>query len=46
MNWAIKIISKTLMTKFSLISWGGYYKGFYGTSGQSEMDQQTTFIWD
>ena len=30
MNWAIKIISKTLMTKVSHISWGGYDKGFYG----------------
>ena len=35
MNWAIKIISKTLMTKISHISWGettkeGYDKGFYG----------------
>ena len=27
MNWAIKTISKTLMTKISHISWGGYYKG-------------------
>ena len=32
MNWEIKIISKTLMTKISHISWGGYDKGFYGTS--------------
>ena len=32
MNWAIKIISKTLMTKISHISWGGYDKGFYGTA--------------
>ena len=30
MNWAIKIISKTLMTKISHISWGGYDKDFYG----------------
>ena len=30
MNWAIKIISKTLMTKISYISWGDYDKGFYG----------------
>ena len=40
MNWAIKIILKTLMTKISHISWGvttkgvttkgGYDKGFYG----------------
>ena len=30
MNWAIKIISKTLMTKISHISWWGYDKGFYG----------------
>ena len=30
MNWSIKIISKTLMTKISHISWGGYDKGFYG----------------
>ena len=27
MNWEIKIISKTLMTKISHISWGGYEKG-------------------
>ena len=32
MNWAIKIISKTLMTEIPHISWGGYDKGFYGTS--------------
>ena len=32
MNWAIKIISKTLMTKISHVSWGGYDKGFYGKS--------------
>ena len=31
MNWPIKIISKTLMTKISHIPWGGYDKGFYGT---------------
>ena len=35
MNWTIKIISKTLMTKISHVSWrvptkGGYDKGFYG----------------
>ena len=36
MNWAIKIISKTLMTKISHVSRGGYDKeggydkGFYG----------------
>ena len=30
MNWAIKIISKTLMTKISHISWGGYDNCFYG----------------
>ena len=30
MNWAIKIISKTLITKISHVSWGGYDKGFYG----------------
>ena len=30
MNLAIKIISKTLITKIFLISWGGYDKGFYG----------------
>ena len=28
MNWAIKIISKTLMTKISHISWGVTTKGF------------------
>ena len=27
MNLAIKIVSKTLMTKISHISWGGYEKG-------------------
>ena len=32
MNWAIKIISKALMTKILHISWGGYDKGFYGTN--------------
>ena len=26
MNWAIKIILKTLMNKISRISWGGYDK--------------------
>ena len=31
MNWAIKIISKTLIIKVSHVSWGGYDKGFYGT---------------
>ena len=36
MNWAIKIISNTLMSKFSHIprgsyDKGGYDKGFYGT---------------
>ena len=30
MSWAIKFFSKTLMTKFSHIPWGGYDKGFYG----------------
>ena len=30
MNWAIQIISKTLMIKISRVSWGGYDKGFYG----------------
>ena len=36
MKWGIKIISKTLMTNISHISWwwcynkGGYDKGFYG----------------
>ena len=29
MNWAIKIISKTLMTKILHILWGGYDKGGY-----------------
>ena len=29
MNKAIKIVSKTLMTKISHISWGGYDKGLY-----------------
>ena len=31
MNWKIKIIWKTLITKISHISWEGYDKGFYGT---------------
>ena len=30
MNWPIKIIWKTLMTKIPHISWEGYDKGFYG----------------
>ena len=30
MNWTIKIVPKTLMTKISHVSWGGYDKGFYG----------------
>ena len=30
MNWAIKMISKSLMTKISHVLWGGYDKGFYG----------------
>ena len=34
MNWAIKVISKTLMTKISHISWGSYDKGFYGNSDE------------
>ena len=34
MNWAIKIISKALMTKISHISWGGYDKGFYGNAAK------------
>ena len=33
MNWAIKIISKTLMTKILHISWGGYDKGGYDKGG-------------
>ena len=32
MNWAIKIISKILMTEIFPISWGGYDKGFYGNA--------------
>ena len=32
MKWTIKINSKTLMTKVSHISWGGYDKGFYGNT--------------
>ena len=35
MNWEIKIISKTLMTKISHISWGGYDKGFYSNQVQN-----------
>ena len=30
MNWAIKIILKTLITKISHISWFGYDRSFYG----------------
>ena len=30
MNWTKKNISKTLITKISHISWGGYDKGFFG----------------
>ena len=37
MNLAIKIISKTLMTKISHISWGGYDKGFYGIHWSTPM---------
>ena len=33
MNWKIKIISKTLVTKISHISWGGYDKGGYDKGG-------------
>ena len=33
MNWAIKIISKTLMTEFFSISWVGYDKGGYDKGG-------------
>ena len=33
MNWAIKIFSKTLMTKISHISWEGYDKGGYDKGG-------------
>ena len=32
MNWTIKIISKTLITNISYISWGGYNKEFYGNT--------------
>ena len=41
MNWEIKIISKTLMTK---ISWGGYDKGFYGTLLYGIQIQNQSFI--
>ena len=45
MNWAIKIISKTLMTKISHISWWGYDKGFYGKSrnANTEMNKNHKF---
>ena len=33
MNWAIKIISKTLMAKIFPISWGGYDKRGYDKGG-------------
>ena len=36
MNWAIKIFSKTLLTKISHISWGGYDKGFYDIKDPSK----------
>ena len=29
MNWVIKMISKSIMTKISHVSWGGYDKGGY-----------------
>ena len=32
MNWAINMISKSLMAKISHVSWGGYDKGFYGNN--------------
>ena len=35
----VKIISKTLMTKISHISWGGYDKGFYGTENLNEFSK-------
>ena len=34
MNWKIKIISKTLMTKIFHKLWGGYDKGFYGIASR------------
>ena len=37
MNWAIKIFSKTLMTKISCISWGGYDKGGYDKGGYDKV---------
>ena len=45
MNWLIKIISKTLMTKISHISWGGYDKGFYGMSKWSSIMKCINFIY-
>ena len=44
MNWAIKIISKTLMTKNSYISWGGYDKGFYGKYYNAILKNDNTCI--
>ena len=46
MNWAIKIISKTLMTKITHISWGGYDKGFYGKGKGREFGQGGIWDWD
>ena len=48
MNWAIKIISKTLMIKISNISWGGYDKGgydkgFYGKNFSFHLGQLVIF---
>ena len=37
MNQAIKIISKTWMTKISQISRGGYDKGFYGNKSSTSL---------
>ena len=44
MNWTIKIISKTLMTRISHISWGGYDKSFYGKHLKNKRHNRNTEI--
>ena len=43
MNWAIKIISKELMTKISHISWGGYDKGGVTTKAFTVLSSRSYF---
>ena len=45
MNWEIKIISKTLMTKISHISWRGYDKGGYDKGFYGILIKKTFFNW-